>query len=259
MRIDLSADRIIELPQSQSTNDDAFQALDTHSSCLIWTRDQPKGRGSRGRSWLAPPGHALALSIGLSGQVAPKPDRFCYPLFAGVLLHRVLSAAAPDGQFALKWPNDLLLNGKKLAGILCESRWSRSQMHIVIGIGVNLKHHPALDDLPKGFATLEELQTPPSASSIVHQLAANLDGDLAELESQQVLHRQWLFRSAHRVGAKLHIKAYGKDMRGVFKGLDEDGGLLIEDQHGKTETIRQSCDDFVILQDTEPITQMEDP
>ncbi len=236
---------MIQLPESASTNDDAFDMLSHHKSCVVWTLNQSSGRGSRGRSWLAPPNHGLALSMGFHGDLGPSPGQFCYPLFAGLLLHKVMMGLAADGAFALKWPNDLLLNGKKCAGILCESRWNGSDILIVIGIGVNLKPHEALHSLPKGFETLETLAHPPAAGEIVEALAKAFPTVLHEARGN--LNELWLERCAHPVGAMLDIMAYGKPFSGPFVGLSDDGGLLIRKATGGLQEIRQSCEDFQIV------------
>jgi len=250
MRADFNLTQIVQLPESRSTNDDAFEALSHERACLIWTLNQTSGRGSRGRTWLAPHQAGLALSIGFQGSLGPSPGAFCYPLFAGLLLHRVITKLCASDQFALKWPNDLLLNGKKIAGILCESRWNGSTIQIVIGIGVNLKAHPNLDTLPKGFQTLETLPNPPGPSEIVSALANAFPHYLKEfsqLDTTTGLNEAWLQRSIHPPGAQLNIQAYGQVYKGQFHGLSSDGGLLLKDENGILQEVRQSCEDFQVL------------
>lgn len=98
------------------------------------TEDQSDGKGSKGRSWAFPPGKALALSIlHLS---PPRPYLSTLPLIAGLSAVQALRRLDID-RLSLKWPNDLLLNGKKIAGILCESSLSPKQDFIICGIGIN--------------------------------------------------------------------------------------------------------------------------
>ncbi len=242
-----SLDEVIQLPISDSTNDDTFEALNRYGACLIWTLNQRRGRGSRGRTWLAPEDHVLALSIGLHGGDFPAPHILSYPLFAGVLLYDNLSSIVPEDKFGLKWPNDLLYGDRKLAGILCESRWSGSEVRIVIGIGINLKAHPSLESLPKGYASLDELDDPPTPRAIVQALAENLPHKLAALCDPVTLNREWLKRSPQQIGTRMCIRVNGRQTMGVFRGLSADGCMMLEDNDGSIQKIQQSCDDFQIL------------
>ncbi len=221
--------------------------MEDRESGLVWTQHQTQGRGSRGRSWLAPQGHGLALSLALKSPPFPDPRHLCFPLFAGVLLFDCLAAYAEPGEFQLKWPNDLLLRGRKLAGILCESRWQGKQARIVIGIGLNLKGHQDLACLPKGYASLELLASPPEAGQLVHKLYAALKPALQQYRAVTTLHQAWLARSGLRLGSLLKIEAYGRCIEGVFAGLDPLGSLLLDSGGAKPEVILQSCDDFQVI------------
>lgn len=242
-----SIDEIIEIAECASTNDEAFQALHRFSSCLIWTQKQTGGRGSRGRQWLSPEGHALSLSIGLQGDKILPPQDFNYPLFTGVLLYDTLSGLVDTSDFRLKWPNDLLYQGRKIAGILCESRWHKSDLQLVLGIGLNLRPHPDFETLPKGFASLAEIDGVPSPARIVAALAAELPAALVRLHETETLNRQWMKRCIHPFGTGLKVKAFGQEYAGVFKGLAKEGCMLIESGDGAVHRIQQSCDDFQIL------------
>ena len=239
----------VALASSVSTNDDAFAYLEQQSTCVIWTLDQTGGRGSRGRSWLAPKECGLALSIGVQGKPYPHPARFCYPLFAGLLLYEGLAALlGPDRKkIALKWPNDLLMNGRKLAGILCESKWTGGRPRIVLGMGVNLRAHRAMSILDKGFASLEELRDPPGPERIVAEITARFPEILSASLDRDELHARWLARCRTRLGTHLAVRAHGRRLQGRFQGLSEEGALLLADANGQLHGVEQSCDDFVIL------------
>ena len=238
------------LDQSASTNDDAFAMLKHQRSCVVWTLDQTGGRGSRGRQWITPKNHGLALSIGLSGDEIPHPTALCYPLFAGLLLYDSLARllGLERDSLALKWPNDLLLKRRKLAGILCESRWSAQKPHIVLGIGVNLRSHQSLKALDKGFASLDEFASAPAPATIVHEIVLRFHETLASALDADWLHARWLARCWPKPGALLAVRAHGKRRRGVFSGLGGDGALLLTDGDGKVHRIEQSCDDFLVLE-----------
>lgn len=133
---------------------------------LVLTDNQTRGRGRRGRSWDAQPGQSVALSLVVPSAPASHPGHTWLPLVAGAALVASLQAhglAAAE----LKWPNDVLVDGRKLAGILCEVTQAGTT---VVGIGVNRAFDP--DDPPH-----------PRATAISHHLPAGkylLDDILAE-------------------------------------------------------------------------------
>lgn len=239
--------RVIYVHQTQSTNDDAFTLLRAHDPCLVWSLDQVAGRGSRGRSWSTPSGKGLALSIGLSTATGPKPRDFCYPLFAGLLLIESMRRLWPDNQFRLKWPNDILLAGRKLAGILCESRIGKGQPRIVMGMGLNLKWHPILDTLPKPAAALSEIDDQPEAERLVMDVWQALPDAMVRYADQPRLQDEWLRHSHLRTDDVLRVQADGQVWQGRFAGLDVDGAMLLALADGEVQAIRQSCEDFALL------------
>ncbi|CAM2069554.1 Biotin--[acetyl-CoA-carboxylase] ligase [Sulfidibacter corallicola] len=245
--IGIHHDNVIHLDHTASTNDDAFAVLGQASSCLVWTTDQRAGRGSRGREWLTPRDHGLALSLGLHSEAVPSPGTWCYPLFAGVLLFDALASLRPEASLSLKWPNDVLFENRKLAGILCESRWSGSLPSIVLGMGVNLKHHQAMDDLPKSYAALSEWPEPPSPLQVVDAIKVHLGEVMSRYTDAEALNAAWLSRSALSPGQGLRLHAMERDYTGTFVGLDAFGCLLLRDATGTVHQIQQSCDDFQFL------------
>ncbi|CAM2009706.1 biotin--[acetyl-CoA-carboxylase] ligase [Acanthopleuribacter pedis] len=245
MFFDWSPQQLIHLDQATSTNDDAFTMLQHQPACLLWTTHQTGGRGSRGRSWLSPPGHGLALSMGCSPAPA-RPDQFCYPIFAAVALHEVLCDLAPGASWTLKWPNDLLLDGRKLAGILCESRWVGKQVAVVIGIGVNLKRHAGMENLPKGYAALDELPDPPQAEQLVRQLFFTLPLQFEKLAQPALLTAAWQQRCGFPLGTRVTLTANGRTLSGTYEGLNLEGNLKVRDDYHQLHQIAQNCDDFAL-------------
>ena len=239
--------KVICLDQSKSTNDDAFAVLEKAPSCLVWTTDQTAGRGSRGRGWLSPAGCHLALTLAFDANGFPAPGELCYPLLAGVAVYDTLRQLNPKAPLSLKWPNDVMLSGLKCAGILCESRWVRDQVRIAIGIGINLKSHPSLAGLPKGYAALASLPQPPAPVQIIDALKTIFAKTLADHTRPETLNKAWLLRSGLPVGTPLRIKANGATLEGSFAGLDQDGALMLWDAQQHVHRIAQSCDDFDIL------------
>jgi len=240
-------ERIHALASCDSTNDEAFSLLETVSDGIVWTLDQRQGRGSRGRGWTSPAGAHLAMTLALTGDGAIRPGAICYPILAGVAVYDALVEDMGEKRLQLKWPNDVLLEGRKLAGILCESRWSRDRVVIAIGIGINLRPHRAIEDLPKGFASLAELASPPAPGTIVTRMSRLLPERLESLSEPAALNSAWLERSFLVPGARLRIRAEGRVIEGSFTGLGATGTLCLRTTAGMLEQISQTCEDFQIV------------
>ncbi|MDJ0839364.1 MAG: biotin--[acetyl-CoA-carboxylase] ligase [Acidobacteriota bacterium] len=238
--------QVICLAQSGSTNDDAFTLLEAEPSCLVWTTDQTAGRGSRGRSWISPAGSHLAMTLAFDTAGRPDPGELCYPLLAAVAVYDTLKRLLPEADLTLKWPNDVLLAKAKLAGILCESRWVRNKVRVAIGIGINLRRHPAMDQLPKGYAALDDLNRPPSADTIVQTIGQVFPVTLDALRKPNSLNDAWLSRCGLKVGTPLRLQADGAVLEGKFAGLAADGALKLQ-QENRFHLVAQSCEDFDIL------------
>ena len=151
---------LITAAESTSTNDDLLRiASDSAEFTVVATLSQTAGRGRLGRVWVAPPGQTLAASVLLKPRLSAgeqlSVEAFGWlPLLAGLAMTRSVSALLPDSSVSLKWPNDVLVDGKKVAGLLAELLPTLEG--VVIGSGVNLA-------IPA-----HELPTPVSTSMQLH-------------------------------------------------------------------------------------------
>lgn len=242
MVIDWDEGDLIETAFAVSTNDDCFELLKSREFCLLWTMDQRSGRGTRGRTWHLPPGKGLALSIGVRTPPFPSPLTLCYPLLAGLVVLHTLRDLTNGPSLSLKWPNDVLADGSKLAGILCESRKVDNSFHVVLGIGINLKPDPVLDALPKGYATINEWPQPPSPRELTTRIAAAFSHTLSTYPDMASICDAWLRFASVPVGRMVAVESGDRTYRGRFVGLSEDGGLVLENETGGKEVLRQSAD-----------------
>jgi BirA family biotin operon repressor/biotin-[acetyl-CoA-carboxylase] ligase len=201
-----------ELVSTQDTAIEAARAGDPGRLAILAYR-QTAGRGSRGRAWASPPGN-LNLSVLLRPETPHPPG--LYALLAGVALHKALSPYAHT--LMLKWPNDLLLGGAKLGGILIDASFDAqgTPAWFVIGIGANLATAPEI----AGRQTASLPPPPPNPRDIADAILNALDstGDIAG---------EWLMR-AHPVGTHLHIETPHKTIDGAFQGVTEIGELILE-------------------------------
>ena len=190
--------------------------------------EQEAGRGRQGRPWIAEAGNFFGSTI-----VELKPDDPGPPslsLAAGLALIEAVDVAVPDQSLMLKWPNDLLLNNSKLAGILLE----RSGDRVVAGFGVNLATAPRLAD--RDTAALNGALSPQSFAPL---LAGNFSRMVALWRSSdpESFARAWLAR-AHPVGTRLTVHASTEEkVAGTFDGIEPDGALRLR-RDGDVELIR---------------------
>lgn len=193
---------------------------------------QTAGRGRLGRAWASPPGNLYATTlVRLRAADPPGPS---LALVAGVALAEVAAAFARAAQLQLKWPNDLVAAGGKLAGILME----RHGEAVAIGFGVNLAHHPELPDRPAtSLAALGSGAPEPQAFCL--ELAEACARWLARWrgEGLEPVRRAWLAR-AHPLGAPIAFTGLAGRVEGLFDGLEPDGALRLRRSDGALEVVR---------------------
>ena len=205
------------LPSTQITAQQAARDGDPGRLAIL-ANAQTAGRGSRGRAWASPAGN-LHLSVLLRPeQGLIDPGRWA--LLSALSLHEALSPYA-DG-LTLKWPNDVLLHGCKVAGILIDSQLGEAGF-VVIGFGANLADAPNLSDRPTA-----RLPAPaPSAEEVAARILPALDGWTERTMSSLV--DAWLAR-AHPIGTLLDVRTRQRRIQGAFDGLTDMGELRIRGQ-----------------------------
>jgi len=212
------------------------------SGSVVITREQTAGRGRRGRQWIASPGDSLAFS--LLWRFAPGTAPAGLSLAVGLAVAKAM-ARVPGGtqgagadDTALKWPNDILRDGRKLGGILIELVPGTPHA-AVIGIGLNL-HLPAA--MPAELRELSAALCAPGATADENTLYAVLLGELlAVLEAFAAagfapLRAGWMARNAH-ADARVSLSSdFGAARSGICRGVDTDGALLFETE-GRIERV----------------------
>jgi BirA family biotin operon repressor/biotin-[acetyl-CoA-carboxylase] ligase len=215
----------------ESTNAKAFELAQEggfHGEVIV-TEHQTQGKGRRGRAWASPAGKNLAMSVILRPEIAPSraPE---LTLVAAVALVETLKDSNVDAR--IKWPNDVQINGKKVAGILTELSADVERVHfVIVGVGVNLNSE--LADFPPEVA---ELATSVSLNrpSPVHRalfMAALLGKleDWFEIWSDQgfePVRAAWKNASS-MLGQEVLVRADAKELRGVAEDIDASGALLL--------------------------------
>ena len=198
---------------------------------------QTAGRGRRGDRWLAPPGSAVCMSLGWRFEAPPR-DLSALSLVVGIAIARALGSLGARG-IGLKWPNDLLHAGRKLAGILIEMRSELGgPCTVVIGVGVNIELgeeiKAAIDQPSAGLADCCE--PPPSrnrvAAALLDALVEHLQGYTAGGFAKHL--DAWLELDA-LAGRTVELVLPDRLVRGTARGVDAQGMLRIE-HDGRVET-----------------------
>jgi BirA family biotin operon repressor/biotin-[acetyl-CoA-carboxylase] ligase len=213
-----------------STNAEALRRAASGERGPLWllAYAQSAARGRRGRAWSMPSGN-FAASLLLP--VAGGPSQAALRSFTAALaLHDVLRVLAPGAELGLKWPNDVLLGGRKLAGILLETAPGSL---LVIGIGVNLAAVPGPEDLEEGAVPPVSLAEITGRALAPEAFLDRLDRAFFAREAElaergfSALRRDWLAR-AERLGEEITARLPGGPVRGIFTTIDEDGQLVMQ-------------------------------
>lgn len=235
-----------------STNALALERARQGDSGRLWivSKHQDSGRGRRGRAWATEPGN-LAATLLIVGQYEL---RFAATLgfVAGLALSDALDAVLPgkridvglDGggaradRFELKWPNDMLANGAKLAGIGLESTMlDEGRFGVAVGIGVNVVAHP--EGLPYPATSLQALGAGCDAETLFLALSDAWSTNYRLWDQGRgllAIRERWLARAAG-LGSEVAVRVEGEVVRGVFETIDEDCRFVIRDREGKAVAI----------------------
>jgi len=224
--------RLVEMVAVDSTNEEAKRLACSGAAdgTLVWAQRQTAGRGRRGRVWTSEPGNLYASFV-------LRPN--CAP-FQAAQLTFVAALAVRDmltiflnnsDTIACKWPNDVLIGGRKISGILLESSTAGSGIvdWLVLGIGVNLRHHPDIAGRHPATDLSAEGAGAVASSSALETLAIAF----AERRGEwlhggfEAVRNAWL-KHAYGLGQTAHIKLENASHSGLFIGIDESGALRLK-------------------------------
>lgn len=223
---------VVSLETAGSTNVEAMAHLKSGGSSPVWfvTDHQVSGRGRRNRAWMSIKGN-LAATVGEAIDVAPA-QAATLGFAAGAALAAALQKFGVPAK--LKWPNDVLLDGAKLSGILLEAEAiSDGRLAIVVGIGVNVVAAP--QGLPYAAASLREAGYAVSAAEVFEALAENWSEMRLLWDNGQgmpALRQRWLAHAAG-IGGQVTIQIGGRTVSGIFETIDETGHMIVMTDEGR--------------------------
>lgn len=227
------------LGETDSTNAEAAR-LAPHLSGPAWilAHRQTAARGRRGRAWQMPTGNFAATYV---MRPTERPEVVALRSFVAslALFDAFVAVSGRPEPFALKWPNDVLLNGGKVAGILLESLGQGASVdHLAIGIGVNLVAAPGAAEVEAGavrpVSLIEETGARVTPEEFLTQLARAYAAWEARFTSEGFapIRSAWLARAA-RLGQPITAKTGRETLLGTFETVDETGALVLQTAGGR--------------------------
>ncbi|MBM3524880.1 MAG: biotin--[acetyl-CoA-carboxylase] ligase [Alphaproteobacteria bacterium] len=228
--------RLITLDEVDSTNDEARQLLRAGAAegTLVWAQAQRGGRGRDGRNWASPRGNLYASLI--LRPEGPPGDVAQLGFVAALAIGSALGAFVPPlVALTLKWPNDVLLDARKIAGILLESEGARADGvdGVIIGFGINIASHPGETRIPAtSIAALEGEDVEPAR--VLEAIARQLQSWTRRWteEGFSPIRGAWL-AFAHGLGRPIGVRLARETVEGVFAGIDERGMLELDTATGR--------------------------
>jgi BirA family biotin operon repressor/biotin-[acetyl-CoA-carboxylase] ligase len=234
---------VLCLKETDSTNSVAFKMAEEGApeGTVVIADTQSAGKGRLGRVWLSPPGVNLYCSVVLRPAIAPVAA--CQLTFLSVVAVARTVERCTKLKPQIKWPNDILINGKKVAGLLNEMNAETEKVNfVVLGIGVNLNlrmstlsqgllRHPATSLLEEGGEEVDRIRFTRVLLEELDQLYGNF-----LVEGDGPVRAEWLARSAIK-GRSVKVSQQNREFRGVVQGVDSFGALLVLLSDGTLETV----------------------
>jgi len=211
-----------------------------HEGEVVIAETQIHGRGRLGRRWESPPFANLYLSFILRPSLSPRHA-------PQITLAAAVALVETVGSFlfrhpSIKWPNDILVDGKKLAGILTEAACDAERVdYVVLGVGLNINYSVAAmpEELRQRVTSMADLTgANVSRESVLVRLIQDLDRCYGELEESgfEALRPRWEAHFALR-GQRVQVERGDQTVIGVAQGIDREGALIVEDEQGQQRSI----------------------
>ncbi|NIY74177.1 biotin--[acetyl-CoA-carboxylase] ligase [Thalassospira sp. HF15] len=223
-----------QLEAVDSTNEEAKRLADkgAQSGALVLARTQTSGRGRRGRAWSSPVGNLYSSLLLRPTCSLAEAARLTF-VIAVAMAEAVETVTGGKVRPDCKWPNDLMVNGRKICGILLESASNRGAAtdYLVIGAGVNVAFFP--DDSERPATSLAALGAPVSVDDLVSTYVARVAHWLPiwEKDGFEPIRDAWLTRG-YGIGKPVVARLTERELEGTFVGLDEDGSLILRENSG---------------------------
>lgn len=224
--------QLVFVPECHSTNDELHLLIDQNRASegtLVITDYQTKGRGQHNATWESERGLNLTFSIVVRPVFLLLKDHFFLSMVCSLGLLEYLQALCPEEEVKIKWPNDILINGKKVAGILIENQVSVNKFtHCIIGIGLNVNQRK-FTKAPLATSIANLLKQSLDLNTVLEKVLVCLEKWYLQLRAgnTEVLRRSYLAEMYWR-GEKHVFKTNHEQFEGVINGIDGTGRLAIQ-------------------------------
>jgi len=234
---------VISYRKVDSTNDAAYELAEKgiKEGTVVLAEEQGRGKGRHGRSWQSPPKGGIYMSCVLRPEMAPN-EIARITLLAAVAAAKSIRKATGLGA-VIKWPNDILVNGKKVCGILTEMKAEQDSVDfIILGIGINV--NTPVRSLPKGATSLKEearaagRKTDLSRVEIVKRILEALEAEYRTLKEEgfKPIIEEWRRLSA-MLGSRIRVALQNRALEGQAHDIDPDGSLIVRLDSGVMEKV----------------------
>jgi BirA family transcriptional regulator, biotin operon repressor / biotin---[acetyl-CoA-carboxylase] ligase len=229
---------LIEFDEIDSTNEEARRLAAKGERGPVWivAGRQTAGRGRRGRKWESPVGNLAATLLLNPGKPAGECAQISF--VSALAVSDTIASFTPDVEIKVKWPNDVLANGRKISGILLESASQGADpQFLIVGIGMNLKSHPPDTEFPATSLAGMGL-SPPLPRHALLELAGPFAKwyDIWRAQGFSPIRDAWLARAAG-LGTRIRARLTNEETVGIFEGIDETGALLLRETQDRVRTI----------------------
>ena len=194
---------------------------------IVMTAEQTHGRGRLGRNWTSPPGGIYASLVVPREPCIPLST---LPLAVPIALCRELDKVV-DAPVRLKWPNDLMVNGRKLGGVLIETVGRDSTVAVVVGFGINYARQQAA--VEGAVSVLEIAEQTPSLRDLASQLIEATAGEVMAGRTMDLVVDEYSTWSVHEAGQRMTCRTAAATVSGTFIGFDDNGFLRLQTDRGE--------------------------
>jgi BirA family biotin operon repressor/biotin-[acetyl-CoA-carboxylase] ligase len=219
----------VYVPQCHSTNSHATDLMrnkDLPDGTIVITDDQTSGRGQRGNTWEAEAAMNLTFSIALKPSFLMVKDQFYLSIVVSLALREYLASRLP-AQVKIKWPNDILVEQKKIGGILIENTLSTDTIqHSIVGIGLNVnqKYFSIAEPTSMSLISEHDFELPQELNLLLEEL----EGYYLQLRTgKKELLKQEYLNHLYRIGERHMFRSKDEEFAGILTGVDENGRLTI--------------------------------
>lgn len=224
---------MVSLESVGSTNEEARTLAETATSpapdrTIVWSREQTGGRGRRGREWVSPVGNVYCSTILRPNKPADQISLLSF--VASLAVHDTVCELLPqNNSVSCKWPNDVLVDGQKISGILLETSGisGKNPDWLVLGVGINVASFPEKTAYPA--TSLFKLGFSGGVVTVFETFIRNLEVRLKQWEvgGFEAIRGEWLDRAIGQ-GTEITVNLGNKSLSGVFSDLDKEGALILD-------------------------------